>query len=221
MAEMANIPLADAGDLVEVLGTVLFFVVIVIVSLIQKAKQRQAEQERLRRKKQQAAASAKFVQPASQPSTPPRPPRRTSRPVAEQLASAARRNLLLQDAPPPPVNKPTIQPELVELKPGQRPLPSADRMRQRRPAPPKQLQRKHEQPPAVRHRGLKVKKQPTIGTIGKTVTKERRPAKLAVSPPAGALTDLSNIDEARRAVIHYEIFSQPKALRADREMWEM
>ena len=220
MAEMANIPLADAGDLVEVLGTVLFFVVIAIVTMIQKAKQRQAEQERLRRKKQQQAdAAAKPAQPVSRP-TPPRTqtPQRTSHPVAEQLARAARRNLSLPDAPPPPVDKPTVQPKLVELKPVERPLPSEGPVRQRRPAPPKPPQRKPQQPTVARRSGLRVKKQPTIG---RTVTKEIQPVRRAVSPPPGDLLDLSDIDEARRAMIHYEIFSQPKALRADREMWQM
>jgi len=199
-------------DLVEILVILAFVAIGGIASLLQwLAKQRQEEQERQRR-----AAGRPEADQGEQPGQPPRQVAQPARQMPRVQRQAERQTLF---SPPPVRTQPKPQrPVVLEDRPED--LGAGAVETQKRQAA--RLRRQQQQ----RRRRLATRKSPEADTAAIE-------AHLLHIRPGGGATDgqeiphlvpelnLAQRDMLRRAILYHEIFSPPKALRRDRELWEI
>jgi len=221
MSETVNILAADVGDLIEVGMIVLILLIMVISkimgSILQKKMQRR-EQERIEQARREGGAGEAGL---------PGPPARQQPAGIEEIARQVRDILgLPQDQPParpePPADQPPVRlapPTGVRLAEAP-PVRVDDELRRDR-----QRMRKTE---AQRRRRLAFEAPSEADTEADTEAIAARlvsirPKAMAQAGPSApaAIVDLYGVDQARKAMMYYEIFSAPKALRQRPEMWEL
>ena len=197
--------LAAGEELFNVIVVLALVAISAIVGMVQKAKRKQQQD---RQAQQQHERRPPVDQDRQAPAARPQPPKRVP---AEQLAEAMRQALGIEILPEEP-----RPPQPVAEAPPKPPRPQRPRrkLKRRRAAPetPEQRLRSDElgelkdRHMAVGARGLltPASMQPTAPGRREVIT-----------------VDLSEIQQARRAILYHEIFSPPKALREGQEMWDM
>jgi hypothetical protein len=162
-----------------------------IASAIKKLQERAQQRERQR----QVPMTSRKEQTRQTSANQPKPSS-----AAEAMARAAMRSMGIEVEPPAP----------PERQPPKR-QPSGPR-----PAPPSDSDiRCHE---TIEEHHLEASELgEDVGTIDAAARRARQAAK--VTGPATAIS-LSSRETARQAMIYHEIFSSPKALRTDKEMWD-
>lgn len=227
MSETVNILAAGVSDLIEVGMIVLILLIMVvakIIGVILQKKMRRREQERIEQARREGGAGEADL---------PGPPARQQPAGIEEIARQVRDIMgLPQEQPParpePPADQPPVRlapPASVRLANAPEEVPPVrvdDELRRDR-----QRMRKTE---AQRRRRLTFEAPLEADTEADTEAIAARlvsirPEAIAWAGPSEpeptAIVDLGGVDQARRAMMYYEIFSSPKALRQRPEMWEL
>jgi len=203
---------------IDVIGLVIFVVIAAVASLFQwLAKQRQEE----KRKQQQSAAkgAGEQAERPGQGAQPGQPPRQVAQ-LTRQMPRAQRQAGQRMQPPPPPIRTKPKPPRPVVLEDRPEDLGAGAIEAQKRQAA--RLRKQEQQ----RHRRLAARKSPEADTAAIEAHL------LHIRPGAGPddgqgisylapELNLAQRDALRRAILYHEIFSPPKALRQDRELWEI
>ncbi len=190
---MSLVPLADGFEPGELILYVLVLIAVALFGLLKRIATKPPAGKR-----------------PSEPAAPQRPPGSPTRPRPSGLPQAARRRPMPGARPPgarrPPA-APQMQPVTWDVEEELR--RQLDRLQQDRA---QRVQRLAAAPPpeadtaALEARLVHLR--PVAGPTGAPVA-------------AGPLADLTAPEALARAVLHYEIFAPPKALRPGPEMWEL
>ena len=234
MIELATILLAkDDGGGIEIISLLVFAAIAILSGVAQHfAKQRQererkAQQEQ-RLKVQKAiqdsqAGEAKQQQAQDKPVRLP-PAAQAGRPVRLQAGEVRvpRPGQQMRPAPPAPPAPAQLAPTRLLLRAAQ-PTPSGQGAAE---APRQQALRQRRQD-EQRRRRMETRKPPEADTadIESRLVHIRTPAGQTQSDQIGPVELLAGLnldqpDALRRAIIYHEVFSAPKALRQEQEMWE-
>ena len=215
MIEAQTILLAKTD--IDVIGLVIFVVIAAVASLFQwLAKQRQEEKQRQQRSA--AKSEGEQTERPDQGAQAGQPPRQVAQP-ARQMPRVQQQASRQMQFPPPLRIKPK-PPEPVVLEDRPEDLGSGAIEAQKSQAA--RLQRQQQQ----RQRRLASRKSPEADTAAiEAHLLHIRPG----ADPAGGQAvsylapelNLAQRDALRRAILYHEIFSPPKALRQDRELWDI
>ena len=185
--------LAERDDFLHLIGIVALLVISAVAAAIQWGVKKKQEKRAAEQERQGTVGGQ------------PQPPRR--RPQAEEEVARAMREVLGLEPEqlqvrqqPPPARPPRAKPKPQELQP----TPETEVRQLLRPGGPTLTHLQTDLGPESRipHR---------VAGVPSDQRQDQPPVRVA----------LDDVQQARRAIVYYEIFSSPKALREGQEMWDL